>query len=103
MVAYLAPQEIVLPDQKRLKDWAKRIWDAKADNWFSWDDPGEVRQVFSEMKDAVEVAALARTFYADPNIRRDLWQYLNTFLDEDEIETNVNIPVRRLAAYRIKS
>ena len=65
-------------------DYAKRIWDAKG---VFYDDPENVNSVFRELKNRADVKVFASYFkvYYKNTGKVDLFEYLKTFLNSDEL------------------
>ncbi len=64
------------------------------------DDEDAVGTLFKRrLKDKTQVASLSRAFYFDH--KRDMWQYLRSFLSDRELKELVHRPVSQLANYRL--
>lgn len=64
------------------------------------DDEKAVEMVFKRLQDKTQVANLSRAFYFDHG-KKDMWQYLRSFLSNSEMKKLVKDPVRRLPNYRL--
>ena len=100
VAGWLAPRRIIPADGAKAALLAEQIRNARSDSWLGSDDTEAVDTVFSrEVKDAVEIAEISRKFHW--LYRTDLWEFLNSFLSESELETYVSRPVRLLPPYRL--
>ncbi len=78
------------------------MYKAKGASWYEDDDEDAVGEVFQKLiKDGIQVANMAQKFYW--LYKKDLWEYLNSFLSESEMEEYVTNPVRSLPPYRLKN
>ena len=79
------------------KHFAAKLFNAKGT--FN-DDEQAVAQVFKSLKDKTQVASLSGAFYYQYG-RRDMWQYLRSFLSDSELKELVYDQVRSLPNYRL--
>ena len=99
---WLSPKRVIEPDAQNSARYAAKLFAAKGGSWYEDDDESTVNEVFSRLvKDGIEVAEVSRKFYW--LYKQDLWEYLNSFLSESEMEQYVSTPVRSLAPYRLLS
>lgn len=63
------------------------------------DDEDAVQKVFRSLQDKTQVASISWAFYH--NHKKDLWQYLRSFLSDREMKTLVTDPVKKLPNYRL--
>lgn len=80
--------------------YALQLKNAKGTAWYKDDDELTVKQVFTSLKDKVQVANLSAAFYRDHGT--DMWRYLSGFLSDSEMEHNVHQPVNKLPKYRTR-
>jgi hypothetical protein len=96
---WVAPQRISLLDHAKAKALAKRIKTAKG--VFN-DDEQAVKTVFSkQLRDKTQVSQVSKAFYH--TYKKDLWQYLNSFLSAKEMQLYVMKPVQGLPNYTFKN
>lgn len=97
--AYVKPKTLKTLTEAEAKSLAEKIWDAKADHFFDRHDRDAVKRVFQSLSNKVEVATLSRVFYQAK--KRDLWKFLDSFLDADELKTLVQHPISTLPHYQL--
>jgi len=86
--------------QSSAKKYAKELYNAYG---IFNDNEEKVQSVFnSKLKDKIQVSQVAKAFNDDYK-GRDLFDYLSSFLDEEEMEKYVKAPVRALPKYRLSS
>ncbi len=93
---WLQGKPIVRLSQLQATKFAKQIKEAKRS--FN-DDEEAVAQVFKRLQDKTQVADLSRVFYVQ--YKKDLYQYLRSFLSSSEMTDLVKKPVRNLPKYRL--
>lgn len=93
---WVAPKSIRVLDDLNAKRLAKIIKEAKGT--FN-DDEDAVKDVFSKkLRDKTQVASLSKAFYE--LYKKDMWQYLNSFLSQSEMKSYVSNYVKRLPNYQ---
>lgn len=93
---WVAPKSIRVLDDLTAKRLAKIIKEAKGT--FN-DDEDAVKDVFSKkLRDKTQVASLSKAFYE--LYKKDMWQYLNSFLSQSEMKSYVSNYVKRLPNYQ---
>ena len=93
---WVAPKRIQVLNENVARQYAKIIKNAKGT--FN-DDEDAVKDVFGKkLRDKTQVASLSKAFYA--LYKKDMWQYLNSFLSQSEMKTYVTQYVRRLPNYQ---
>lgn len=93
---WVAPKSIRVLDDSTAKRLAKIIKDAKGT--FN-DDEDAIKDIFSKkLRDKTQVASLSKAFYE--LYKKDMWQYLNSFLSQSEMKNYVSIYVKRLPNYQ---
>ena len=93
---WLPTKSIILLKSQPAKDAAKQIYDAKG---ILNDDEESVRDVFkNKVRDKVQVSNVSQAFYTQ--YKKDLYDYLRSFLSESEMEQYVWSVVRNLPNYR---
>lgn len=93
---WVAPKGIQILDDASAKKLAKVIKDAKGT--FN-DDEEAVKNVFGKkLRDKTQVASLSKAFYG--LYKKDMWQYLNSFLSTSEMKEYVTKYVNRLPNYQ---
>lgn len=75
-----------IPTTNQLKTWTNNLWDAKQ---FFNDDESKSYGVFRSMDSQLDVWAFAKFFQAIKN--KDLFGYLQSYLDDEEISMIYNI------------
>jgi len=75
-----------IPTTNELKTWTNNLWDAKQ---FFDDDESKSYGVFRSMNSQIDVWAFAKFFQGSKN--KDLFGYLESYLDADEISMIYNI------------
>jgi len=94
---WLAPKSIVVMDNNTANRYAEEL--KKAKGTFN-DDEAIVKEIFSKkLKDKTNVASLSRAFWL--RYKKDMWEYLSSFLSNKEMQTHVNQPVKKLPNYTI--
>lgn len=94
---WVAPKALILLRSAAAKQYAKQLYDAKS---IVQDDVDAVYNVFSKkVSDKVQVSNVSEAFW---NVyRKDLMEYLTSFLSDSEMEKYVQSPVRNLVNYRV--
>lgn len=93
---WVAPKRIQELDTNSAERLAKIIKAAKGT--FN-DDEQAINAVFGkELRDKTQVASLSKAFYR--LYKKDMWQYLNSFLSESEMQKYVTRHVKRLPNYQ---
>lgn len=93
---WVAPKGIKVLDEASAKKLAKTIKNAKGT--FN-DDEDAVKDVFGKkLRDKTQVASLSKAFYQ--LYKKDMWQYLNSFLSQSEMKEYVAKYVNRLPNYQ---
>lgn len=93
---WVAPKGIQVLDEASAKKLAKTI--KKAKGTFN-DDEDAVKGVFGKkLRDKTQVASLSKAFYQ--LYKKDMWQYLNSFLSQSEMKEYVTKYVNRLPNYQ---
>lgn len=93
---WVAPKSIRVLDDASAKHLAKIIKEAKGT--FN-DDEDAVKDVFGKkLRDKTQVASLSKAFYQ--RYKKDMWQYLNSFLSQSEMKEYVSKYVQRLPNYQ---
>lgn len=95
--SWITPKKVVTLSEEQLKPLAQKLHDAKG---YFTNDFNAVKQVFTQLKDKVQVSRLSGVFYIHHG-KKDMWQYLKSFMS-DKMETHVHVPVRQLPNYRLK-
>lgn len=96
---WVAPKSIRTLNATEADQMAQTIHGAKGTGWWANDDEAAVQGIFQKrLQDKVQVANLSRAFWN--RYQKDLWEYLNGFLSNNEMETLVQQPVRNLPNYR---
>lgn len=94
---WLAPKSIAIMDKNTAFRYAETLKNAKGT--FN-DDEAIVKEIFSKkLKDKTNVAILSQAFWQ--HYKKDMWGYLSSFLSKKEMQTHVNLPVKRLPNYTI--
>jgi nucleoside phosphorylase len=94
---WVAPKTLIVLKDQFAKQYAKELYDAKG--WFK-DNVEAVQNVFEKKaKDKVHVSNVSAAFWKDQ--KKDLFDYLSSFLSEEEMEKYVHKPVRNLPNYRL--
>ena len=97
---WLAPKQVRQLAPQEAARLAQRLYQAKGNGWYEDDDEDAVGEVFTKLvKDGVQIANISRKFYW--LYKKDLWEYLNSFLSESEMEQHVSAPIRSLPTYRL--
>lgn len=93
---WVAPKTLILLKSTYAKQYARQLYGAKG---IIKHDTDTVYNVFSkQVKDKVQVSNVSEAFW---NIyRKDLLEYLHSFLSESEMEKYVQSSVRNLINYR---
>ncbi len=95
---WVAPKSIEIIDATKAEELAKKLKQSKG--VFN-DEEEEVALIFKkELKDKAQVASLSKAFWK--LYKKDLWEYLNSFLSKKELHSYVTMPVKRLPNYTIK-
>ena len=95
---WLGPGKTVkVMTDKHARDLAAEIYEAYG--LFN-DDESQVEAVFKNLKDKLQVSQLADAFYQKYK-KRDMYAYLKSFLDADEMEKYVHQFVQGLPNYRL--
>lgn len=93
---WVAPKSIRVLDDTSAKQLAKIIKEAKGT--FN-DDEDAVKDVFGKkLRDKTQIASLSKAFYQI--YKKDMWQYLNSFLSQSEMKEYVSKYVQRLPNYQ---
>lgn len=93
---WLAPKSIQVLDDITAKKYAKIIKEAKGT--FN-DDEDAVKEVFGKkLRDKTQVASLSKAFYQ--TYKKDMWQFLNSFLSQSEMKEYVSKHIKRLPNYQ---
>jgi len=93
---WVAPKGIQILDDTSAKKFAKVVKEAKGT--FN-DDEEAVKNVFGKkLRDKSQVASLSKAFYG--LYKKDMWQYLNSFLSQSEMKEYVTKYVNRLPNYQ---
>ena len=93
---WVAPKRIQILDEASAKKLATSIKNAKGT--FN-DDEDAVNDVFGKkLRDKTQVASLSKAFYG--LYKKDMWQYLNSFLSQSEMKQYVTRYVNRLPNYQ---
>ena len=93
---WVAPKGIQVLDKEAAKKLAKVIKEAKGT--FN-DDEEAIKNVFGKkLRDKTQVASLSKAFYS--LYKKDMWQYLNSFLSQSELKQYVTKYVSRLPNYQ---
>lgn len=93
---WVSPKSIVVLDAITAKKYAKIVKSAKGT--FN-DDEDAVKAVFGKkLRDKTQVASLSKAFYQ--LYKKDMWQYLNSFLSQSEMKEYVTKYVSRLPNYQ---
>jgi hypothetical protein len=93
---WVAPKSIQMLDDVSAKKYAKIIKYAKGS--FN-DDEDAVKSVFGKkLRDKTQVASLSKAFYQ--LYKKDMWQFLNSFLSQSEMKEYVSKYVNRLPNYQ---
>ncbi|WP_203458138.1 hypothetical protein [Lacinutrix sp. WUR7] len=93
---WVAPKGIQVLDDISAKKYAKIIKESKGS--FN-DDEDAVKSVFGKkIRDKTQVASLSKAFYQ--LYKKDMWQYLNSFLSQSEMKEYVTKYVNRLPNYQ---
>jgi len=96
---WVSPDRIKKLSPQRAAELAEKIYLAKGQNWYDDDDEEAVKAVFAKMvQDGVEVALISRKFHW--LYQKDMWEFLNSLLDESEIEQYVSVPIRSLPPFQ---
>ena len=96
---WVSPKPVIFLKDQFAKQYAKKIYDAKG-GLLTDDDEDGVGNLFSKvLHDKLQVANMSKAFYA--LYKRDLYDYLASFLSEDELEKYVLSPMRNLPNYRL--
>lgn len=94
---WLAPKSILTLNEKTADNYAKDLKNAKGR--FN-DNEAIVKAIFGKrLQDKTQVASLSEAFFK--RYKKDLWQYLNSFLSQSELESHVKTPVKRLPNYQL--
>ena len=94
---WLQPKSIVKMDKTTALNFAKTIKNAKGT--FN-DDEEAVRLIFSKrLRDKTNVSSISKAFWN--NYKKDMWQYLSSFLSQSEMQKYVAQPVKQLQNYTI--
>ena len=97
---WVAPQALVSISSEEANAWAKSLHEAKGSNWWKSDQTDTVENIFGkQLRNKVQVAQLSRAFW--DRYQLDLWQYLDSFLNDREMESYVQDPVRNLPNYQL--
>lgn len=93
---WVSPKSIRVLDDISAKKFAKIIKEAKGT--FN-DDEETVKDLFGKkLRDKTQVASLSKAFYQ--SYKKDMWQYLNSFLSQNEMKEYVSKYVQRLPNYQ---
>ena len=93
---WVAPKGIQVLDDTSAKKLAAIIKNAKGT--FN-DDEDALKDVFGKkLRDKTQVASLSKAFYQ--LYKKDMWQYLNSFLSQSEMKEYVSKYVSRLPNYQ---
>lgn len=96
---WLGAKPIVVLDTTTAKKYAQKI--KKAKGLFN-DDEATIKTIFSKnLKDKTNVSNISRAFWE--LYKKDMWQYLASFLSASELQTYVNKYVRSLPNYTLAS
>ena len=95
--AWLGGKKIKELPESVAKQFAAKLFNAKGT--FN-DDEQAIAQVFKSLQDKTQVASLSRAFYYQYG-RKDMWQYLRSFLSDSELKELVYDQVRSLLNYRL--
>lgn len=100
VIRWLVPRKVLQLAPSSASQLAQKLYKAKGGSWYEDDDEEAVGEVFQKLiKDGIQVANTAQKFYW--LYKKDLWEYLNSFLSESEMEEYVTNPVRSLSPYRL--
>lgn len=92
---WIAPKTLPVLSPARARTFAKAIKNAKGR--FN-DDETAIETVFGKhLQDKTQVASVSKAFYE--MYKKDLWQHLNSFLNQSEMKRYVLNYVRRLPNY----
>lgn len=94
---WVSPKPLIVLKDQFAKQYAKELYDAKG---ILNDDEAAVLAVFkTKVKDKVHVSNVSKAF--STAYKKDLYDYLKSFLTDAELEQNVLAPVRNLPNYRL--
>jgi len=93
---WVTPKSIQVLDVITAKEYAKIIKEAKGT--FN-DDEDAVKEVFGKkLRDKTQVASLSKAFYKI--YKKDMWQFLNSFLSQSEMKEYISKHIKRLPNYQ---
>ncbi|QKX07590.1 hypothetical protein HN014_10745 [Aquimarina sp. TRL1] len=93
---WLGKRKIRKLPHNKAREYARILKRAKG-RWR--DDTQAVTSVFTQIKDKTQVASISKAFWVD--YKKDMWQYLRSFLSAKEMEKYVHRPVRKLDNYSL--
>ncbi|MDN5201243.1 hypothetical protein QQ008_07715 [Fulvivirgaceae bacterium BMA10] len=97
---WVSPKGVLVLNNTEAGKMAQILYKAKGSGWWSNDDEEAVKKIFlKRLRDKVQVANLSRAFWF--RYKKDMWEYLNSFLSNSEMEGYVHKPVRNLPKYRL--
>ena len=97
---WVSPKGVLVLNEAEAVAMAQALHKAKGSGWWSNDDEDAVKKIFQKrLRDKVQVANLSRAFWF--KYKKDMWEYLNSFLSNSEMESYVQKPVRNLPKYRL--
>jgi hypothetical protein len=96
---WISPKPLVILKNQFAQQYAKELFTAKK-GILEDDDEQAVFNVFGKkVKDKVHVSNVSRAF---SNLyKKDMYEYLKSFLNDSEMEKYVHAPVRNLVNYRV--
>lgn len=96
---WVAPKTMIFLKDQYARQYAKELYAAKGGVLLN-DNEEAVQNVFTKkVKDKVHVSNVAAAFWKD--YKKDLYDYLLSFLSESEMEKFVHAPIRNLPNYRL--
>lgn len=99
VMQWVAPKKVLKLKDDYADQLAQEIYKAKGRYILSNDDEAAVKNVFSKkVKDKVQASNIAQAFFT--RYKKDLKQYLQSFLSTSELQTNVYQPIAQLKNYR---
>jgi hypothetical protein len=94
---WVAPKNLIILKEQFAKQYATELYNAKG---ILDDNEQAVKGVFTKkVKDKVHVSNVSSAFWK--LYKKDLYDYLSSFLNESEMEEFVHGPVRNLPNYRL--
>lgn len=98
VIKWVAPQKVIKLKDDYAAKLATQIYKAKGRWIISNDDEQAVENVFTQLKDKVQVSNIAQAF--SRGYKRPLEPFLKSFLNESEMQEHVYAPVSKLPKYR---